>query len=72
MDMDPRYNAMHVSMLVSPAEGSRDRLPHAHHLYHLARRPRPPGRVRLSVASVLARAAARLAKEPVVALPRRA
>lgn len=70
--MDPRYNAMHVSMMVRSAEGAPDRLRHAHHLYHLARRPRPPGRLRLVVASVLVRSAARLAKEPVVALPRRA
>lgn len=37
----------------------------------LARRPRPPGRVRLRAADVLARAAARLADEPAVGLVHR-
>lgn len=44
----------------------------AHHLLRegLEQRPRPPGRLRLRAADLLARAAARLADEPALALRR--
>lgn len=70
MSHEPPYtSALLLSMVVQP-ELHKD--PRSHHRHHHARRARPPGRVRRAAASVLVRAAARLAKEPVHALPRRA
>lgn len=65
---EPQYHTpLHLSMVVRP---EHHRVPAAHR-HHLARRARPPSRMRRQLAMVLARAAARLAKEPVAALPRR-
>lgn len=69
MSHEPPYTStLMLSMVVRP-ELHREPYRHRH---RRGRRARPPGPLRRATASVLVRAAARLAKEPVSALPRRA
>ena len=64
------HHPQHLMMLYHQRLGDAVR---AHqHREGLARRPRPPGRLRNRAAQVLVRVAVRLANEPVVVLPDRA
>ncbi len=60
----------HLYLLYRQRVADADR--HHRRLEGLAPRPRPPGRLRRQAADLLVRLAARLADEPMVALPQRA